>query len=213
MIIDCHTHNIAAADAIISVAPQVALHGVALHGSSRLSVGLHPWHLSDCNDIDLALLERVAILPEVVAIGETGLDTLRGPAMDVQIKVLRHHILLAETLGKPIIAHCVRASNQLVKIWRETAPHRVPMIIHGFHANENVASNLLDAGFYLSYGMKFNHEALRITPQDRMLAETDDNPESISQVITAMAAVLDQQPSVLTARIADNLIDLLPSLN
>ena len=64
----------------------------------------------------------------------------------------------------------------------------MPWIVHGFRGNARVASQLLDAGFYLSYGERFNPEALAVTPADRLLAETDESLLPIDEIHRRLAA-------------------------
>ena len=129
----------------------------------------------------------------VVAIGETGLDSLKGAPLEVQEQVMQAHINIASASGKPLIIHCVRTSQQVLKLWRDNPEaHNVAWVIHGFRGNENVARQLLDAGFYLSYGSKHNAEALAITPVDHLLVETDDEPSStIKQALKEVAQAKD----------------------
>ena len=96
---------------------------------------------------------------------------------------------LAAELGKPLIIHCVRTSQQVLRLWRDNPQaHHVAWVIHGFRGNENVARDLLEAGFYLSFGLKFNPQAVAITPLDRLLVETDDDATtSIDHVVQVMA--------------------------
>lgn len=203
--LDCHSHNIAATGALIAVSPQQAIDGVSVPATSRLATALHPWQLRDTNIDSLALLARDATLPGVVAIGECGLDRLRGPRLETQCEVLADHIRLAERLGKPLVIHCVRAANELAALWRRSAPHSVAAVVHGFRGNANVARMLLDAGFFLSYGERFNADALRATPLDRLLAETDDAPVDIHTVVNTLAATLATDPATLTATLERNL--------
>ena len=128
---------------------------------------------------------------QVVAIGETGLDSLKGAPLDVQEQVMQAHINIASASGKPLIIHCVRTSQQILRLWRDNPhAHNVAWVIHGFRGNENVARQLLEAGFYLSFGAKFNEQALAITPLDHLLVETDDESgDTIEQMLKAVAQV------------------------
>ena len=157
MIEDIHTHNSAAHGAVISVNPwEYSPRQGALY-----SVGIHPWRLKAVAGPipDFELLEDIAGRENVVMIGETGIDKLHEPDVEYQITVLKRHIELSEQLGKPLILHCVRASNELCALHKALRPSQ-PWIIHGFRNNANVARRLLDAGFYLSYGEFFNIDAL-----------------------------------------------------
>ena len=192
-VLDIHTHNLAAREAVISCAvdafdPQPGL---------LYSVGIHPWHSASATDGDLERLASLVAHPQVVAIGETGLDTLRGAPLNRQLELLQRHIAIAEQVGKPVIAHCVRASQQLAALWRRTAPHRVAIAVHGFRGNVAVARTLLDAGCWLSYGERHNLAAVAVTPPDRLLVETDDAPTAIGDVVTAVAHAMGIAPADL----------------
>lgn len=185
VITNFHSHDTTAERAIISVdvdefKPQYG---------KVYSVGLHPWHIGDDWQQKIERLKEVAHHYLVVAIGETGLDSLKGAPLDVQEQVMREVVNIAAATGKPLIIHCVRTSQQVLKLWHDNPQaHNVAWIIHGFRGNENVARELLDAGFYLSFGSKFNEQALVITPLDHLLVETDDDPaSSIDQVLKAVA--------------------------
>ena len=84
----------------------------------------------------------------------------------------------------------MRTSQQVLKLWRDNpGAHEVEWVIHGFRGNENVARELVEAGFYLSFGNKFNVSALDFTPLDHLLVETDDEPPAtILQVLKTVAA-------------------------
>lgn len=197
-VIDIHTHRLdAGPQAIISVEP----HLFAPQPGHLYSVGHHPW-----SGIPQSLdtLSQAAIHPQVVAVGETGIDSLRGASVAEQEELFARHITLAQQLGKPVIAHMVRTSQQLINVWRRMKPAGISLVIHGMRGNANVARTLVDAGCHLSYGEHFNPLALQATPQDRILAETDESTRSISDIITTMACTLGTTPEALTAIISHN---------
>ena len=205
-VLDFHTHQLQAHDAVISVMP------AQFQPQPRLlySVGLHPWHTADADVAEqLQLLERAAQCPQVVAIGETGLDGLRGAPLKRQEELMRRHISLAEAVGKPLVVHMVRTSQQVVKLWRESAK-KVPWVIHGMRGNANVARPLIEAGFYLSFGRRFNPATVLATPPHQLLLETDDEPTlSIHTVAQQVAAVLQVSPEALEHQAAHNAAQLL----
>lgn len=184
MSIDAHTHNLQAIDAIIAVEPNA----FTPQPLRLYSVGIHPWHTDTTTEHDLELLRQVAQHPQVVAIGETGLDHLRGAPQQRQTEIFEKHLLVAGQLNKPVIIHSVRSSQQVLQCCRRLAIN-VPCAIHGMRSNEFVAQSLVNAGFYLSFGIRFNANAVRATPLDRLLIETDDADVSISQVAAAIAPV------------------------
>ena len=200
-ILDCHTHRTDAEGALISVDPRQFDPQPGLW----YSVGFHPWDDVDTlTDDDFILLEQCARHPQVLAIGETGMDRLRGAGLDVQAAVFIHHLQLAAELDKPVIVHCVRAVQEILAARHQAALTTVPIAIHGLRANEHVARMLLDAGCYLSFGIRFNPEALRSTPLDRLLIETDDTPVTIQEVADAIAPVLQMSSEQVIKTAAGN---------
>ena len=191
MLLDFHTHRLDARGALISVDPRQ----FDPQAGRWYSVGYHPW-----NDVDRlmpndwALLEQCARHPQVLAIGETGMDTLRGCDIDIQAAAFLRHLQLAHTVGKPVVAHCVRTAQRLLDVRRQAGLTAVPLAIHGMRSNQRVARLLLDGGCYLSYGPRFNPDALAATPLDRLLIETDDNPTPIDEVATLVAQALHLSP-------------------
>ena len=183
MIKDIHTHRIDAREAVISVNPWEFNPVEGLY----YSVGIHPWQVGRATDADFDRLAECATSGNVLMIGECGIDKLRGGDLSMQTGVLERHIALSEQVGKPLVLHCVRASNELCRLRRQLRPS-MPWIVHGFRGNAHVASQLLDAGFYLSYGERFNPEALAITPADRLLAETDESLLPIDEIHRRLAA-------------------------
>ena len=182
---DFHTHRLDAGEALISVDPR----HFAPEPGKWYSVGYHPWYIGDeSGQPDYALLERCASHPQVLAIGETGLDSRRGPDMALQREAFARHLSLAATVGKPVVVHMVKTSQQVLELRRTMGFDTVPLVIHGMRANERVARQLLDGGCYLSFGMRFNPAALQATPLDLLLIETDDDASPIEEVAAAVAA-------------------------
>lgn len=186
MIIDCHTHKqTPAPDAIISTSPI----GFVAQGTQMWSVGLHPWDLPlYCAD-NLRIKDEIwvelvaaAASPYVAAIGECGIDLTRGGLLATQMLAFRKQALLAERLRKPLMIHAVKAHDIVTGMKKDLNPE-MPWIIHGFRNKPTIAEIYLKAGCWLSFGEKFNPEALDITPTDRLLAETDESALPIEQII------------------------------
>lgn len=200
-IIDFHTHRQDATSALISVDPRQFDPQPGL----CYSVGFHPWHgVEQLTEDDYALLEQCARHPQVLAIGETGMDRLRGPALDIQQQAFMRHLRLAHALKKPVVAHCVRTAQDLLAARHREGLYDVTLVIHGMRGNEHVARTLLDAGCYLSYGIRYNLAALQATPVDRLLIETDDSPVNIGEVATAVS----QSIGISTDDLIDRVISI-----
>jgi len=156
------------------------------------SIGIHPWYIEAARlESDLQLIDEKLSLPECLALGECGLDKRIEIPLDIQTTVFRKQIALAEKHNKPVVLHLVAAFDELIAIKKELNV-TVPMIIHGFSKNAQLAKQLLDNGFYLSFGKYLlrNPElksVFQAVPNDRFFLETDTVEETIEEVY-ALAA-------------------------
>ena len=190
-IIDFHTHRVDAIEALIAVDPR----RFEPQPGRYYTVGFHPWDtVEPFTDDDLALLEQCARHPQVLAIGETGMDALRGADQQTQASVFVRHLQLAHELDMPVVIHSVRTSRQILDVCRHAGITDVPLVVHGMRGNANVARTWLDAGCSLSFGARFNPAALQATPLDRLLIETDDAPIPIDEVAALIAGTLHLTP-------------------
>ena len=169
-----------------------------------LSVGIHPWYLAD-NDAEnqLESLRKAIGNRQVVAIGECGLDKLKGPSMELQASVFRKEIALAEEHNLPMVIHCVKAYNELVQIKKSTHPQQ-PWIIHGFRGKEALAKECLQHGFHLSFGAYFQEDALRAVPVEKLFVETDESGMAIEEVYLRIARTRGMELEELTESIKKN---------
>jgi TatD DNase family protein len=166
------------------------------------SVGIHPWftHIAGLPD-----LEAIAKQPNVVAIGETGLDKLASTPLEQQAQLFIAHIELAEKLRKPLIIHCVKAWQELICI-RKQYTSDIPWIIHGFRGNGELARQMIQFGFQLSFGIHFRLDALRVAwDTHNLYAETDDSNTSIIEVYQRITAQLSITREALSHEISENL--------
>ena len=204
MIIDIHTHNHDAPNALICVEPSE----FAPSEGKLYAVGIHPWHAATSLTTEVESLKSIASHPQVAAIGETGLDSRRGAPLNTQTDLFLQHIAIAEHVGKPLIVHMVRTSQEVLNLWNESQKS-VPWVIHGMRGNPNVAHKLIDAEFYFSFGTQFNLDTLKAVPTDKILAETDDSPQSIDDVIATIAATLCISPDDAKVLVRRNAATLL----
>lgn len=176
---DFHTHrpDIPAGSGIVCLPKAVVLdaaHWTPTPGG-LYAAGIHPWWTQDAG-FSLAAclrgLERLLAYPEVVQLGECGLDRLRGAALGEQLDVFRAQVELSERLAVPMTLHCVRAFDLLLKARKDWRP-RQTWTIHGFRGGPALAEQLLSAGFDLSFGPRHNAEAWNRTPRNRRHRETD----------------------------------------
>jgi TatD DNase family protein len=161
------------------------VHALALdHPNLWATVGVHP----DNEGVREPMVEdllRLAALPRVVAIGETGLDYYRlgeRTWADVawQRERFRVHIRAAVASGLPLVVHTRSASDDTLAILREEGASTAGGVFHCFTETMDVARAALDLGFHVSFSgiLTFrNAQALRevaaFVPLDRCLIETD----------------------------------------
>ncbi len=156
------------------------------------SIGIHPWYIEENRlPTDLLLIDQKLALTDCLALGECGLDKRIEMPLEMQIKVFKAQLLLAEKHQKPVILHCVAAFQEIIRIKKEQNV-TVPMIMHGFSKNEQTAKQLLDNGFYLSFGKYLlrNPELKTVfqsVPNDRFFLETDTIEESLEEVYARAA--------------------------
>ena len=186
MLLDIHTHH-APADpfsAIVCREPR----GFDPDERGWFAVGIHPWSVRADVVPDFSSVVALASAPSVLAIGETGIDRLHPAPIALQTRLCRMHALLAERLRKPLILHMVRSSQEVMALRRDVRP-AVPWIIHGFRGKPALARQLLDHGFLLSFGFRFNPASLVATPADRLFLETDDASDDIRLLYAQVAAL------------------------
>jgi TatD DNase family protein len=145
----------------------------------RCTVGVHPNEVAQ-NDLDqLTLLRGLQSAEEVLALGEIGLDYHYGlEQRERQHRAFEMQLQIALDCGKPIVIHCRDAHEDCLAILRDFPSVRG--VFHCFTGTAPQAQEILDAGYWLGYTGPITfkksdalREAVRLTPLDRLLVETD----------------------------------------
>lgn len=204
-ILDIHTHHAAPQPfGVVNIRVRKETEGYVLDPDQAYSVGIHPWDtVFDAIESKYEILDSLAAQPEVVIIGEAGIDLNIGGPLFRQLNVFRHNVDLSESLQKPLLIHDVKAHDVIVGAHRDLKPS-LPWAIHGFRQKPQVAAMLLKAGLYLSFGPNFNSDTLREMPLDRILAETDESELNIDEVIARLAFARGVPADEMTDIIAEN---------
>jgi TatD DNase family protein len=157
------------------------------------SLGMHPWYIAPSSaETELKELRDAIVKPNVLAIGECGLDRVCEIDFELQKQYFIKQIELANEIRKPLIIHCVRAFDEVLHLLKQ---HHisVPVIFHGFNKNEKVASQILKQGYLLSFGQKLMFESnatvFKSTPINRLFLETDDGGVAIEEVYRIAAEI------------------------
>ncbi len=201
MLFDFHTHN--------HETESLAIVNCSLNDDfsryPRFSVGLHPWDVDEnwrenleayCHLIKHPPFE--GFRKQMAAYGEIGVDKVRGGDLQMQIECFQEQLVLADTYGLPVIIHCVKAYDEVLRCLRDilsSHPHTV--VFHGFRGKPEQASQLLRWNYgYLSFGPRFNPDSLKLAYEaGRMFLETDDSGMSIGDVYSLAAKALNISPA------------------
>jgi TatD DNase family protein len=143
------------------------------------TMGIHPHDAAIATPEDWAELERRCREPDVVAVGEAGLDYYyQHSPPEVQAEAFRRQCQLAKAVGKPLVVHVRDAHDECAEILKSEGLHDGQ--IHCFTGNTDEARRYLDLGFHLSLSGIVTYkksealqEAARFAPLERLLVETD----------------------------------------
>lgn len=176
-------------------------------------------------DEALAEIDRLAALPQVKGVGETGLDHFRtGPeGKDAQERSFRAHIEIAKRHGKTLVIHDRDAHADVLRILKEEgAPERT--VFHCYSGDAAMAQVCARAGYFMSFAgnMTFKNaqplrDALAVAPLELVLVETDapfltpapyrgrpNAPYLIPVTVRAMAAVRGVDEDALATSVSAN---------
>lgn len=144
------------------------------------SVEVHPWHLPETfAEPDENFLSG---LRDADALGEIGLDRLRGPALDVQRKYLAFLLAAAEKASKPVVIHAVRCDSELDGELKNFSGR---VLVHGFRGSEAKLLHHLELGRFVSFapGAWREHcSLLKCRGLNNIGLETDDSQMNITDI-------------------------------
>ena len=144
-------------------------------------VGVHPHYASQVNLKTIEELKKLASYSKVVGIGEIGLDYYRDLSpRDVQKRVFRELVDLALGESLPFVIHNRDASEDILKILKETSHLEDRFLVHCFSGGLTFLKEVLKMGGYVSIGgpvtFKNAHETVEVVkavPISRLILETD----------------------------------------
>lgn len=182
MLIDIHTHR-------------------ATEAVTIRTVGVHPWHAAECS------LPTIEAIEAADAVGEIGLDKACGVDFEMQRALFVKQLEMAERFEKPVVLHCVRAFEEVMKLLERHTLRAV--IFHGFIGSREQASRAVKKGYYLSFGARTEGsnktiEALRETPLERLFVETDEADTTIEAMYLTIARLRGTEVKKLEEATAEN---------
>ena len=182
------------------------------------TVGVHPHDAAKATPETLPHLESLAQHPKVVAIGEIGLDYHYDfSPRDTQRALFIEQLHLANQLNLPVTIHTREAWEDTIAILKEHC--QGPCILHCFTGTPAQAREALDLNFHLAFGgvLTFRtaetiREAAALTPDDRLLIETDapylapipwrgkrNEPSFITETVRKLAELRQTTPEHIAA--------------
>lgn len=202
-----HTHHSTNQDQIIELVNQYPWDFDEI--ISTYSIGIHPWYINlERLESDLAMMEQKIKASNCLAIGECGLDKRIEMSIELQQAVFEKQLLLAQKYNKPVVIHCVAAFQELIEI-KNKLRLTIPIVIHGFSKNSQLAKQLVANGFYLSFGKYLIKNpklksVFRAVPNERLFLETDTAEQTIQEVYVLAAKYKNISLTELQEIIATN---------
>ena len=188
------------------------------------TAGVHPHEANDASGLDIPLLRDLAQEnPEVVAIGETGLDFYYDNSpRRLQMRLFEEHLTLGAELGLPVVVHAREADREIAEVLREM-PADVAGVLHCFTGGPQAFEEAMRSDWYISFSgmVSFkNFDAvsfLQEVPFGRLLVETDspylapvpcrgrrNEPAYVAYVVDAVAKHLDLDVGAVAQQTTDN---------
>ncbi len=191
------------------------------------AVGVHPEIAETGEEIDWEALALLAAEPQVVAIGECGLDyfqrgggSLESGIKERQRELFERQITLAAELGKPLMLHIRESYDDVLAILKLYPGVRAHA--HFFAAPWETAKKFLDQGLTLSITgvITFTDqydEVVKQTPLNSLLAETDapyvapvlyrgkrNEPLYVAEVVKRIATLKNVSPETVADAMVAN---------
>jgi TatD DNase family protein len=174
---------------------QIIITGTSVQGSRNASqiaslypgklystAGVHPHHAKEFSEHTAMELQEIATSPQVVAIGECGLDFNRNiSTAQQQLHAFEQQLQLASELQLPVFLHERDAFETQIQLLRQYRSKLVGAVVHCFTGNKQQMLQYLELDLYigitgwvcdLKRGVDLR-EALSALPLNRLLLETD----------------------------------------
>jgi TatD DNase family protein len=201
-------------------------------GILRCTAGVHPHHASELDSEQTAQLAALSLRPEVLAVGECGLDYFRDLSpRAAQLMAFRAQLQLAQRIDKPVFLHQRDAHDDFVAVLKEFPGLRG--VAHCFTAGVAEARTYLDMGLHIGItgwicderrGLHLR-DVVRMIPADRLLIETDgpyllprslrpkpagrrNEPMYLPHILEVIATARGESPTQLADATTANAINL-----
>ncbi len=208
--INLHTHKLSNNENEFSIVSLFANEHrkISRNPNKKFSIGIHPWYINESLiKYEIDLIKTVAEKPEILAIGECGLDVAKVVPIDFQLEVFSNLQEIAASANKPLIIHCVRAYNELIAAKKKFKTTQ-SWIVHGFNTNYQTANQLIKNDFYISFGAALSKESVasifKQMPIEKIFLETDDSDHSIESIYNIAAEIKNISLDLLKIQLIKN---------
>ena len=176
-------------------------------------LGIHPWNIEKYSQLDLThSIQKNKSHPQFLGIGEIGLDKVKGPNFQSQIKAFEDQLKMIKEFNiTRIVLHNVRSFNESFEILK-SYDYQGLIILHDFYKNVSILDQFLKLSdkTYISLGPKgIKSKHLKQYPQDRILLETDDNQIKIEQIYQEASQALKIPLNELSLTMKDRFKEIL----
>lgn len=199
----------------------------ALHAMLRPTAGIHPNHAAEAAPGDWDEVANLAEQPEIVALGETGLDRHWDfTPFPLQEDFFARHLALSRRLNKPVIIHSRECDQDMLRVLRDDFDRNGPIhgVMHSFTAGAATAKACLEMGLYISFAGMVTYknasnlrEIAATIPDNRILVETDcpylapaphrgqrNEPALVRHTAECLASVRGVSPATLAEQTTAN---------
>ncbi|MFT3790628.1 MAG: TatD family hydrolase [Rudaea sp.] len=169
------------------------------------TAGVHPHHARDFDADTEALLRQLHAQPEVVAVGETGLDYHRNfSSREAQLFAFEHQLQLAVECGKPLFLHQRDAHADFLACMDNVRGRIGPAVVHCFTGKSGELFDYLDRDLHIGITGWICDERrgahlrdlVKSIPADRLMLETDA-PYLLPRTVRPMPSHRRNEPMYL----------------
>lgn len=190
------------------------------------TAGVHPHDASSWDADSGGRLRALLQRPEIVAVGETGLDYhYEHSPRAAQREAFEAQLELAAELGLPVVVHARDADDDMVTMLRAWGGRVAAVVLHSFAGSEAIFSAGMDVGAYFSFSgmITFKNWTPQVQPAacpgDRLLVETDapylapvphrgrrNEPAFVRDIADALARQRGEPPDQIARTTSDNAV-------
>lgn len=213
--VDIHTHRLSLEDDVISIYNLFINESIELNKLvSPVSISFHPWFINDQSVAKTLEAIPVFLNNKFLAIGECGLDKVKNQNFTLQLEVFEKLIQISEEIKKPLIIHCVKAFNEIIKFRTDYQCKQV-WVFHRFSGSRQIAEQLIQQNCFLSFGEhlitnnKLQALFLQI-PLENVFFETDDADIPIFEIYQKASELKKISMEEMKKLVFNNYLKLFP---